>query len=386
MTNICVVVTNRASYARAKSILSAIRSHPELNLQLIVGAGLTLSGLNVVLADGFKPAATVHSLIEGGTLAQMPESTGLALLKLAPILESLDPDYLVTIADRYETLANAITGSYMNIPVAHVQGGERTGSIDNKVRHAITQLADIHFPATTKAGDLIQKMVGGVPDIRVTGCPSIDLAKAVRNSNPPPPNGSMSDKGSGADFHLDNDYVVVQYHPVTTEYTYVQDDIAQLIEYVKALLPSSWQVVWMWPNIDAGTNLISKALRQLRDGYKPFDRRFRFYDNFEPEEFYRLLIHSRMLIGNSSVGIRECSYLGTPVIDIGSRQTGRERASNVIHIDFGRMPDHSQEYFKRAVEVHREQRLYHTSSLYGEGDAGQKIADHLALRDTGLAQ
>ena len=149
---VCIVVNSRANYARIKSVMHAVRSHPDLALQLIVGASALLyrfgSAIDVVRSDGFEPVATCHMVIEGDTPATMAKSTGLGIVELTTIFEKLAPDIVLTVADRYETLATAVSASYMNIPLAHTQGGEVTGSIDESVRHAITKFAHIHFPAT----------------------------------------------------------------------------------------------------------------------------------------------------------------------------------------------------------------------------------------------
>src|SRR3954466_14622752 len=180
---VCVVVTARPSYSRIKTALQAIQAHPDLELQLVVAASALLdrygNAVRFIEDDGFTIAARVYMVLEGENLASMAKTTGLGLLELATVFDNLKPDVVVTIADRYETLATAVAASYMNIPVAHVQGGEVTGSIDEKVRHAVTKLADLHFVATKKAAERVINM-GEDPDtVILTGCPSIDIAAEV---------------------------------------------------------------------------------------------------------------------------------------------------------------------------------------------------------------
>lgn len=145
---ICVVVTARPSYSRIRTALKAIQNHPELELQLIIAASALLDRYGSIVQyideDGFKIAASVYMVLEGENLTSMAKTTGLGLIELATAFDNLRPDVVVTVADRYETLSTAIAATYMNIPVAHVQGGEITGSIDEKVRHAVTKLADVH--------------------------------------------------------------------------------------------------------------------------------------------------------------------------------------------------------------------------------------------------
>ena len=176
---VCVVVNSRGNYARIKSVMKSIRTHSGLELQLIVGASALLhrfgSVVNVLREDGFEPDSLVHSIVEGETPTTMAKSTGLGIVELATHFENLKPDIVLTVADRFETIATAIAASYMNIPVAHTQGGEVSGSIDESVRHAVTKLSHIHFPATKRARDFLCRM-GELPEaVHLTGCPSLDL-------------------------------------------------------------------------------------------------------------------------------------------------------------------------------------------------------------------
>ena len=179
MRKVCVVVHSRANYGRIKTVMREIQNHPDLELQLIVGSSALLHRfgkvVDIIRADGFEPASVVHSIVEGETPTTMAKSTGLAIIELATHFENLKPDVVLTVADRFETLATAVAASYMNIPLAHTQGGEITGSIDESVRHAITKLAHIHFPATERAAEFLIRM-GEQPDtVHLTGCPAIDL-------------------------------------------------------------------------------------------------------------------------------------------------------------------------------------------------------------------
>ena len=159
---VCVVVNSRANYGRIKSVLAAIRARPDLELQLILGASALLYRFGnvrqIIEADGFTPAATVYTIVEGETPTTMAKSTGLAILELATLFENLKPDIVLTVADRFETMATAVAASYMNIPLAHTQGGEVTGSIDESVRHAVTKLAHLHLGCVD-----VEKVLAGKP-------------------------------------------------------------------------------------------------------------------------------------------------------------------------------------------------------------------------------
>lgn len=371
MRKVCVVVTARPSYSRIKTALQAIRAHPDLELQLVVGASALLdrygTAIDFITADGFKPSARVHMVLEGEHLAAMAKTTGIGLLELTTVFDNLEPDVVVTVADRFETIATAIAASYMNIPLAHVQGGEVTGSIDEKVRHAITKLADLHFVASRKAAERVIRMGECSETVHVTGCPSIDLALPVlkdRSLNFDP---FKKYSGVGPQMDISNGYVVVMQHPVTTEYEQAREHVNETLYAVHELgLPT----FWFWPNVDAGSDGTSAGMRSFREQVKP--KQMHFFKNMESTDFLRLLCNSKCLIGNSSVGVRECSYLGVPVVNVGSRQTGRDRGLNVIDVGYDR------EAITGGIEKHLSNGTYPSDPLYGDGHAGERIADLLA--------
>ena len=210
----------------------------------------------------------------------MAKSTGLLLVELSSIFSNIKPDFVVTVADRHETLATAIAASYMNIPLIHTQGGELTGSIDESVRHAITKLAHIHFPATKLAKKNIIQLGEDPKKVFVTGCPSIDLVKEYKKNSKKYFPKNFSKLGIGYDIDLKKKYLVVMYHPVTNELKKNKETILNLLKTIKMI---NLQTVWMWPNIDAGTDTISKEIRKFRD--KNFNLKIKFYKNFPPEEF-----------------------------------------------------------------------------------------------------
>jgi len=274
---------------------------------------------------------------------------------------------VVTVADRFETMATAVSAAYMNIPLAHVQGGEVTGNIDEKVRHAITKLADIHLVATEKARERVLRMGEHPEAVFVTGCPSIDLAEAVLKS--PNLNFDPFQKygGVGKNLDLSKGYLVVMQHPVTTEYEQSRQHIEETLEAVAGLkLP----ILLFWPNVDAGADGTSKGIRSFREGQDTSN--FHFFKNMAPEDFLRLLFNSKCLVGNSSVGIREAAYLGVPVVNIGGRQAGRERGHNVMEVGYKR------EAIQNTVLQQIEHGPYPPDPIYGDGKAGGKIARVLA--------
>lgn len=369
-----VVVASRANYGRIKSVMQAIKDHKDLELVLIVGASALLArfgrAVNLIEKDGFKVDARVYSIVEGENLTTMAKSMGLGVIELATLFEHLKPDIVMTVADRFETMSTAVAASYMNIPLAHSQGGEVTGSIDESIRHAITKLSHHHYVTTALSRERVLRM--GEPEDRVhlTGCPALDVVADIDYSLPPDFFEQSGNAGVGAEIDPTKPYLVVLQHPVTTEYGMGRQHVEQTIRAVSRM---NMQTAWLWPNIDAGSDDISKALRVHRE-QNP-DAKLHFYINFAVEDYARLIKNCACLIGNSSSGIREGAFLGVPAVNIGTRQSGRERGVNLMDVEY------NEEAIYRAIKAQVEHGPYAPDHLYGDGKAGQRIADLLATAD-----
>ncbi len=368
---VCVAVTARPSYSRIKSALRAIQEHPDLQLQLVVAASALLdrygSVVDYIEQDGFDISARVFMVLEGENLAAMAKTTGLGILELSTALDNLRPDVVVSVADRFETLATAVSAAYMNVPVAHVQGGEVTGSIDEKVRHAVTKLADLHFVANERAAERVIRMGEDPAKVFVTGCPSIDLAAEVIQSSDLDFDIYQRYGGVGVQLDLSNGYLVVMQHPVTTEY---QQARHQITETLFAVAEVGLPALWFWPNVDAGSDGTSRGIRAFRELHSPSN--IHFFKNMSPIDFLRVLYNSKGIVGNSSVAIRECAFLGVPAVNIGSRQNGRDRGKNVIDVDYRR------DDIVEAIRYHLQNGRAEPDHLYGDGQAGKRIAELLA--------
>ena len=368
---ICVVVTARPSYSRIRTALQAIAAHSDLELQLVVAASALLdrygNAIQSIERDGFPIAARVYMVLEGENLVTSAKSTGIGLSELATVFDNIKPDAVVTVADRYETLATAVAASYMNIPLVHVQGGEVTGSIDEKVRHSVTKLSNLHLVSTKLAGERVKKLGEDPATVHVTGCPSIDIAADVAARPEMDFDPFVKYGGVGPATDLSKGYLVVMQHPVTTEYEEARQQVDETLYAVKDFgLP----VLWFWPNVDAGSDGTSKGIRMFREKEAP--RNFHLFRNMFPEDFLRLLCGSTAIVGNSSVAIRECSYLGVPAVNIGTRQLGRERGQNVMDVG------HDRREISNAIAAHVKHGKPKTDLLYGDGRAGERIADCLS--------
>jgi UDP-hydrolysing UDP-N-acetyl-D-glucosamine 2-epimerase len=377
MRKICVVVTARPSYSRIKSLLYSVSERPDLELQLVVAGSALLERYGKVseqmTVDGFHASAEVYNVLDGDNPLLMAKSTGLATMELATVFETLQPDVVITIGDRYETLGTAIAASYMNIFLAHIQGGEVTGSIDERVRHAVTKLSDVHFTATESAANNVIRMGEDPKSVYNTGCPSIDVVVQALNLDPSQGNlqALIDVRGVGHNINLSRPYIVVQHHPDTNTYERSSEEIQIVYE---AVLESGIPAVWFWPNVDAGSETASGTLRKYREKFP--NSPIRFIKNLPPEVFIRLINHANGIVGNSSVGIRECEFLGVPAINIGSRQMDRERGLNVIDVDYD-----VQQIASAIGSIGYSKVRAESQQLYGRGHSGRDIAQLLARID-----
>ncbi|MEA3352071.1 MAG: UDP-N-acetylglucosamine 2-epimerase [Chloroflexota bacterium] len=372
MRKVCVVVGSRANYSSIKSVMRAVQQHPDLKLQVIAGASALLDRFGAVVEiveeDGFHPDAKVHMIIEGETPTTMAKSTGLGLLELPTVFEQLEPDVVVTVGDRFETMATAIAAAYMNIPLAHTMGGEISGTIDENIRHAVTKLAHIHFPANQKAADRIIRMGEDPSIVHVVGCPRIDLVAEVTDENSRLPERAWLEyEGVGGQIDLDAPFLLVSQHPVTTEYGQGEHQITETLMALHAL---KMPTIMLWPNVDAGSEDVARGMRKFREHYQ--HDYIRFYKNFSVETYVRLMKRCACKVGNSSAAIREGAFLGTPAVNVGTRQIGRARGPNIIDADYDR------DQIVAAIRAQIENGPYPSEPIYGDGHAGERIADILA--------
>ena len=357
---ILVAVGSRANYASIHSVRAAIQAHPALELRTVAYASALLDKYGAV-ADTMDAEFRVSMVVDGDTPAAMAGSVGVGLLKFPEVFARLNPDVVLVVGDRYEILAPAIAASLMNIPLAHTMGGEVSGTIDESVRHAVTKLASLHFPATREAALRIVRLGEREEHVHVVGCPRMDLAALAT-----PLTSAIYKDGVGTPFHLAEPFLMVSQHPVTTEYG---DAETQMLLTLAAVRSVGMPAAIFWPNPDAGTDGTSRAIRLMRgkdDGW------MYCFKNLPPADYLALMRKTVCLVGNSSSAIREGAFLGTPAVNIGSRQKGRERAANVVDAP------HRYESILEAMREQISHGRFPCSQLYGDGHAGVRIADILA--------
>ncbi|MBF0454337.1 MAG: UDP-N-acetylglucosamine 2-epimerase (hydrolyzing) [Magnetococcales bacterium] len=355
-----------------KSVMKGIQNHPGLELQLILGGGVLLEKYGRVMdsthAEGFKPDRMIPFLVEGETLVTMAKSAGIAVMEFSTAFENLKPDVVIVIADRFECLSMTMAASYMNIPVAHVEGGEVSGSIDESIRHAITKLSHLHFPASLDAARRIERMGERKETIFQVGATSLDVFEELDLNDLQPVIDAQHVSGLGPPQDLQpGNYLVIIQHPVTTEYA---DNLDHINETIHAVHELGMPGVWIWPNMDAGSNAVSKGLRIYREKYRP--SHLVYFKSLNIELYAPLLKNACCILGNSSSGLRESAYLGTPAVNIGTRQSGRERGLNVIDVGYDRQE------IMAAVRQHMAHGRYPQDAVYGSGSSWKNIIDVLA--------
>lgn len=405
---ICVIVTNRADYGRLKPVMDAIRNEPRLELKVIAGSHLYFDYLlwylrhgepvswwrslpwylraraisffqgdkgvisrdhllRIIAQDKFPIHARIPMFLEGGNARVMTKIGGFALFGIYEIFEKLKPDLILINGDRFELLPIAFAAVCANIPLAHIEGGDTSGTIDESIRHALTKFSSIHFPATETSARRI-KLMGEDPQyIFTVGSPVIDVISRLDLSLGNSTFSFISDGRGFLDFS--NPYILIIYHPVTTRYGENKSDMEELISALDSL---PMQKLFLAPNIDAGSDGISAALREYREK-KP--RASAFLKSLAPPDFYRILNNAAVAVGNSSSFIREGAFLGTPAVIVGDRQQGRECGKNVIEVEPRR------EKIINAVRRQIAHGRYPRDFIFGKGQASQKIVEILARMD-----
>jgi UDP-hydrolysing UDP-N-acetyl-D-glucosamine 2-epimerase len=362
------VLVDRANYGRLKPVIREVQAHPELELQLIAAGTMVLERfdlpVDVVRRDGFHVNSEIYIELEGSTPTTMAKSLGFGVVEFASEYRRLNPDVVLLIGDRYEALAAALAAAYMNLCLAHIQGGEVSGSIDESARHAITKFAHYHFPSTDRAAEYIVRMGERPENVLEIGCPSSDIARTLDRTLS---SDVVNSRGGGGLIDISKPYLLVVFHPTTTEFGGEEAQIEQLLLSLNQL---EQQTILMWPNIDAGADHVSKAIRRFRESVRP--QWLRSLINLPPEDYLRVLANAACAVGNSSSFVRDAGYFGTPVVLVGNRQEGREFDEHVIAV-----PPLADDVVS-AVAQQLFRGRYDRSTLYGDGHVAPRIANALA--------
>jgi UDP-hydrolysing UDP-N-acetyl-D-glucosamine 2-epimerase len=355
MKKIVYFLSNRCSYYRSSTLLKELNKTYELTL-ILSGALLKdeFQDTYIEIKKEFR-SIDIACLSDGSLETMAKSSVGIGEQAVKHLLE-LKPDCLILWADRYELLPVAQAAAYLNIPIAHIQGGETSGNIDDKVRNAVSMLSTKHFVSHLWAGDKLEKM--GLTDIHNTGCPSLDVIKRHEIKR-------TSVEG----------YIISIFHPHTKELSSLKE---QTLMYVKSVQEFAKEqkltIMFFASNDDPGyQNVnITDHLTLKMDAYN----NIRFVNNMQGVDFLKLLAKARFIVGNSSAGIREASYLGVPAVNVGKRQENRISSSNCVDVEFDRIKAGLKWAYEAKPGMNK---------MFGDGEAVEKIMEELKGWFNGVA-
>lgn len=379
MRKIGIFTGNRAEYGLQSPVLRAVNAHPDLEYQLVVsGAHLDTNfgrTLEEIENDGFQVHAEVKIAMDAKSLYSTAQAIGSGITEISRTLETLQPDIMVVYGDRFEGLAAVIASSQMNIPTAHIEGGDLTegGALDDSVRHAMTKLSHLHFTTNKQATNRILGMGEEPWRVHTVGFPAIDLIEEGRYAD-------SKEVVSALDLNLDKPIVLFTQHSVTTEFQLAADQVAESLLAMVRLADAGYQIILTYPNNDAGGQQIVDRLEQAA---KLNHKNIQLHQSLGQHLYHGVLALARVArtsvvcAGNSSSGLKETPAFGCPSVNIGSRQNGRLRGSNVIDVPCNAKA--IEDAVKCCVEdPNFKKSCLNTSNPYWMGNAGKKIADELA--------
>jgi len=354
---LCIVLTTRGSYGKFKRLIHLARKDPFFKVQIVVGGELILQDRVTSLFD-ITPDYICYFNIAGDTRNAMAKSTGAAIQEFCNAFETLKPDIVMLVGDRFETLGAATAAYIQGIKIAHLEGGEKSGTLDDKFRNVISEFTTFHFPCTIKSKDFLSSRYKGL--IKNVGATSLDSMFEIKSDQALEE--FQETTGIGPIIDISKPFLLVIYHPDTKNLIGTKYEIGELINAIDNI---KMPTIWLNSNIDAGSDIVSKELRIYRDQKNP--SHVRFMKGLPIEYFSHLLWAASCIVGNSSAGIRESSFRGTPSVNIGLRQVSRETDKNVLNVITG---------IEEAIRTQLKSR-YGSSLLYGDGLASKRILEAL---------
>jgi GDP/UDP-N,N'-diacetylbacillosamine 2-epimerase (hydrolysing) len=369
MRKILGVTGIRSEYDIMSTVFRAIERHPDLQLEVAV-SGAHLSDaygctIRQIRADGFRIADEIESLLNADSASSRVKGLAIQLQGLVQTVTRLRPDVLLVLGDREEAMTTALVGAYMNLPVAHIAGGDRVvGNVDDQVRHAVTKLAHLHFTTNDESSERIRRMGEQEFRIHTVGNPGLDRLL----SEPQLSDAELSAR-LGFELKAADPLIVVIQHVISTE---IEDAYRQMRITLEALAELGLTSVLSYPNTDAGGQQMIRAIREFEQA--PW---LHAYKSMPRAEFVNVLRRAHCLVGNSSAGILEAPLLKLPVVNIGNRQKGRLHAQNVAFVPHDKVA--IQEAVRRAVldRAYREA-VSRCANPYGDGHSAERIANILA--------
>ena len=326
-------INSRGNYAKLKNIILELYKDESVDVVVVLGGSAVLSRYGNITSHLKKHGITIDSIsnfvVEGENLSTMAKSSGLVALDYTNLMDFYDPDIVIILADRFECLPIAMIARYQNRCIVHMEGGEHTGSVDDSIRNAITKLSNYHFVCSEAAKESVVNMGEDSSMVFNVGATSFDEFITASEVNLDDVRDYQLEAGTGIELALTSkQYGICIFHPVTTEYG---ENYSYTKELIDAVHEQDIEFVWIWPNMDAGSDGVSKAIREAREGNRLGN--VHFFKSLPIELYAPLLKYSRLIIGNSSSGVREAGFVGVPSVCIGSRQQGRERDKNVFTVN-----------------------------------------------------
>ena len=363
MRKITYITGTRADYGLMRRTLQAIDEHPEMNLT-IIATGMHLmkefgETINDIRDDGFHPAV-IEARHEHGRRESLALFFSEFMKGLIKELEENKPDIILLLGDRAEMLAGAVAGTYLGIPVAHLHGGEKSGHVDDSVRHAITKLSSIHLPATQESAQRIKSMGVDESSIHVVGAPGlVGITQGLL---------TREELERGFGIGKGKKYLLVIHHPVNTSQ---EEAGTQMEAIIRAARKSGLETLIGMPNADPGNELIIEAIRKHEK-----EEGVHIFTSVPHKTFNSLMKHASAMVGNSSAGIIEAASFRLPVVNVGERQRGRERSGNTI--DVGCDEESIAAGIRRALSEEFTGSMRELKNVYGEGKTDKRVAELLA--------
>lgn len=359
---ICVYTTNRAEYSKLRPILKILQTDKDIELSLLVTGSHLLKQYgetkNQIKEDGINITEEIYTHIAGDDISKTVETIGIGLIKLPSILKKINPDIILCGFDRFDMYPFAISAALMNICLVHIEGGEITGTLDEKIRHSITKLSNYHLVSTEDAKKNLVNMGEFKENIFVTGCPRYDeLLNIDKNF----------EKSVLLEYDLNDKYIILCYHPVSTN---KNESIKIWKELINAIVEYKNKIIFIKPNIDYGNEeLVAFMNKKNIESYN----HIKIYKHIDIDKFSILLKNCSCLLGNSSAGIREACVYGTPVINIGTRQQYRidKKLKNITtFLDFNK-----EDIINKINELSKYK--FEPNLVFGQGNASKKIVNIL---------
>jgi len=364
MRKVLALLVDRANYGRMKPVLEQLQNNDSIDLTIACTGTMLLekygNAAKLVKQDGFNIVSELFVEVDGNNFETTGLAVGLGVVQFTHELSRLQPDILLVIGDRYETLSAVIAAHFLKIHVAHIQGGEVSGTLDEGTRHVISKLSSLHFPATHRSADSLIRMGEPRKAVFNVGCPGGDIL--IRQKKIKPSDAEFNAMGVGADIDFNSKYLLVLMHPDTLSSTPFQEITKKLLDH---FLNIKMQVIWLWPNSDAYAEAIAKAIRIYRENNDT--SWLHVTKNLRPEMYASLLANASCAVGNSSSFVRDTCFTGTPVILVGKRQFGREVGSNV------KFCSESLEKFGELLKSQIAHGFFEPSYIYGVGSSSEKI-------------